>query len=213
MLAEAEAEEQMAGSRDASPSGEGRRLDDSSHNGSSSAFPAVQGHRVGDGGLAVLRNREIPQDQDLGNPSRMSEIHDDLPTYDQATTGADDDMLLDETVSMGPTSDIWNREPGWGWGNLAMEGIAGHNSSDVDAESTRGEGISRTSSLGDVSESFIHSEDVGDYQQRSMRESAPAPDVPAVSIEPANNDDDDLPVAELRADDNTGEMQFQREIN
>jgi ubiquitin carboxyl-terminal hydrolase 4/11/15 len=44
------------GSREPSPhSGEGRRLGDSSHNGSSSAFRAGQAHRVGDGGSAITK--------------------------------------------------------------------------------------------------------------------------------------------------------------
>jgi ubiquitin carboxyl-terminal hydrolase 4/11/15 len=48
---------QQQGSRDPSPqSGEGRRLGDSSHNGSSSAFRAGQAHRVGDGGSAITKS-------------------------------------------------------------------------------------------------------------------------------------------------------------
>lgn len=47
---------QQQGSRDPSPqSGEGRRLGDSSHNGSSSAFRVGQAHRVGDGGSAITK--------------------------------------------------------------------------------------------------------------------------------------------------------------
>ena len=49
-------EAQVPASREPSPqSGEGRRLGDSSHNGSSSAFAAGQTHRVGDGGPAVTK--------------------------------------------------------------------------------------------------------------------------------------------------------------
>jgi ubiquitin carboxyl-terminal hydrolase 4/11 len=70
-------------SRDASPSGEGPRLGDSSHNGSSSAFTATgQVRHVGDGGPAPM---QIPgayqEDESLGR----SNVQDDdvLPDYEE----------------------------------------------------------------------------------------------------------------------------------
>ena len=79
-------------SRDASPSGEGRRLGDSSHNGSSSAFAAGQTHRVGDGGPAITKTMKsrgltgVPPED--GGPLKSVEMtsneDDELPGYTPA---------------------------------------------------------------------------------------------------------------------------------
>jgi hypothetical protein len=71
-------------SRDGSPSGEGPRLGDSSHNGSSGAFTAAgQVRHVGDGGSAPM---QIPgayhADESLGR--RNGQDDDMLPGYDDA---------------------------------------------------------------------------------------------------------------------------------
>lgn len=60
-------------SRTSSPAGEGKRLDDSSRNGSSSAFIGVGAiHQLGDGGSAVA-----------GMTQRRTGVDDDLPGYSE----------------------------------------------------------------------------------------------------------------------------------
>lgn len=87
-------EAQQQGSRDPSPqSGEGRRLGDSSHNGSSSAFRAGQAHRVGDGGSAITRSvttrgttGALPEDGSPLNSVEQISNHDgELPGYGESS--------------------------------------------------------------------------------------------------------------------------------
>ena len=80
--------EAPAGSRDVSPmAGEGRRLGDSSHNGSSSAYQAGRVHLVGDGGSEHLSpNQDRLQGTQAGSLQKSIETtqqcHDeDLPAY------------------------------------------------------------------------------------------------------------------------------------
>jgi ubiquitin carboxyl-terminal hydrolase 4/11/15 len=206
LLVEADSELQP-GSRDASPSGEGQRLGDSSHNGSSSAYPVVQGHRVGDGGLSAVQN---PMDRGLTledeNHSRIQGMNEALPSYNEVI--GNEEMLLDEGVDVSRSTN-WTSQT---WGFDA--GLAGHANSDADImddnSSTRGEGASPPGHLSDFDEaddSMLYSEDVDDFGRRGMRESAPAPDIQAVHVGTPDDDDDDLPVQELHAGTD-GEMQF-----
>lgn len=65
--------ESQSASRNESPSGEGKRLDDSSLNGLSSAFTGVGAtHQLGDGGLAAV-----------GTAVRRTGVDDDLPSYSE----------------------------------------------------------------------------------------------------------------------------------
>lgn len=60
-------------SRTSSPAGEGKRLDDSSRNGSSSAFTGAEAiHQLGDGGLAAA-----------GTAQRRTGVDDELPCYSE----------------------------------------------------------------------------------------------------------------------------------
>ncbi|KIW35381.1 uncharacterized protein PV07_02079 [Cladophialophora immunda] len=96
-------------SRDSSPvTGEGRRLGDSSHNGSSSAFPVGHGHRVGvgPGGSApgegsrqtrgLLAGTESPPSLMLPTAASSGGEFEQPPGYDDAPAEAD----VDEGVSM-----------------------------------------------------------------------------------------------------------------
>jgi ubiquitin carboxyl-terminal hydrolase 4/11/15 len=117
-------------SRDASPSGEGPRLGDSSHNGSSSAFTAAgQVRHVGDGGSAPM---QIPGayhgDESLG---RLNVPDDDvLPGYEEAQfigpqqlgqshMDLDRDEAIDVSYQMhGHQTPPWDDIPGWGFNGL-----------------------------------------------------------------------------------------------
>jgi hypothetical protein len=81
--AEADSDE-PAGSREPSPvAGEGRRLGDSSHNGSSSAYPVGRAHLVGDGGSLHIPNqgpRHGPESLQRSIETQRNS-NDDLPTY------------------------------------------------------------------------------------------------------------------------------------
>ena len=81
-------------SREASPSGEGMRLDDSSRNGLSSAFPAAEAvHQAGDGGQ-TSEGGEGPE-EDAGYSSTR------LPSYGQATIKyTPEDMLAPTTEAL-----------------------------------------------------------------------------------------------------------------
>ena len=126
LLTEVESEE-ISNSREASPSGEGQRLGDSSHNGSSSAS-AGQAHHVGGGGLAVGQ-----QKQKMRGLSRHQEGEQESHSmyHELSSSGAqppdygdrDNDMLLqpehDEGIGMqyGPP----NSDQSW-----SFDGIANH---------------------------------------------------------------------------------------
>ncbi|PGH23956.1 hypothetical protein AJ80_02018 [Polytolypa hystricis UAMH7299] len=79
-----DSEESQPASRSDSPSGEGRRLDGSSRNGSSSAFPgAAAAHQAGDGGLRGgirLSETEADADSDLAL-DLDDDDNDKLPSY------------------------------------------------------------------------------------------------------------------------------------
>ena len=115
-------------SRDASPSGEGPRLGDSSHNGSSSAFTvAGQVRHVGDGGSVTMKMPGAYQeDESLGRPSVQDEA---LPGYEDSQfigplQPSHMDLDRDEgiDVSYPPMQDHytppWNDDPVWSFEGL-----------------------------------------------------------------------------------------------
>ena len=101
--------ESQTGSRATSPPGEGRRLDDSSRNGSSSAFPAAGAiHQAGGGGST-------------GGVQRTG-VDDDLPAYgppgpDEYVSNIESlETEDDEGIGMGQTEffgAFYHQEPTW----------------------------------------------------------------------------------------------------
>lgn len=97
-------------SRAASPSGEGRRLDDSSRTGSSSAFQGVgAAHQAGGGGLT-------------GTTHQRTGVDDDLPAYGRDPQGFET-MDLDEDEGIGGMGNVSlfrslsGRQPSWSFGD------------------------------------------------------------------------------------------------
>ena len=79
-------------SRASSPAGEGKRLDDSSRNGSSSAFTGVGAiHQLGDGGLAAA-----------GTAQRRTGVDDELPCYSENNI----DTLVHSTLESMEVDDV-----------------------------------------------------------------------------------------------------------
>ena len=120
------------GSRDGSPSGEGRRLGDSSHNGSSSAFTAAGlAHHVGDGGAASNQIRQRTPGAYPEDDFQVTRIENDnfgpddlLPSYEEQQQEHDsfigplrhDNMEVDEDEGVDMTTlQPWNDTPGWGF--------------------------------------------------------------------------------------------------
>ncbi len=107
---ETAASDSQPNSRAASPSGEGRRLDDFSRIGSSSAFQGVgAAHQAGGGGLT-------------GTTHQRTGVDDDLPAYGPNPQGFDTmDLDEDEGIGgMGPVSLSRNfpeRQPSWSFGD------------------------------------------------------------------------------------------------
>ncbi|RMD43389.1 hypothetical protein DV735_g1702, partial [Chaetothyriales sp. CBS 134920] len=238
LLVEADSEQQ-AESRETSPAGEDRRLGGSSHNGSSSAYPVDPAHPVGGGGLAKLPTnliRDLTPDDDL--PSQQSIENDGLlgphlPDYTEATSqhgplsppedealgGMDYDQQQDQAY--GPLIGPLGGEQSWGWGNINRP----HNNSEVDDDvfgPDRNSSNSSTKAAGSrgssVNESMVDlDEDTAQFSDeigpRNLRESAPPPPGDAyetVPLDPMIEDDDnDLPVVELRPD-GAGDMHFRQ---
>lgn len=225
-------------SRDASPSGEGPRLGDSSHNGSSSAFTAAgQVRHVGDGGSALM---QIPgayhEDESLGRPNVPDD--DILPGYEenpfigpqqleQSHMDLDRDEAIDVSYQMhGHQTPPWEDVPGWAFSGLGSGRAAPSQMMAVppgsldfnqdadgdedlfengDGASTKVEGGDGSSAgnISDVDERMKSVDEpsesaVSPLIRRSERESAPPPHM----IE-GDEDEDDLPVVELRVDDDT----------
>ncbi len=158
MLAQAvEADsEEPAGSRDPSPvAGEGRRLDDSSHIGSSSAYPVDRAHLVGDGGSAH-HNQSQGQLRGTRPESLLRSIEtiqqsndeEELPAYAEhelsggqmqpASKNCSSPAIPDEAVDMeyddgASYQQQWGmiREPSWGFNHLSNQS-APHPNSDVE---------------------------------------------------------------------------------
>ncbi|KAK6381946.1 hypothetical protein LTS17_003831 [Exophiala oligosperma] len=203
---DAEADSEMPEtSRDSSPvTGEGRRLGDSSHSGLSSAFAAGQAHHVGVGGSAM---DEDNQDQDLlaGNASQPRMIGpvlpgDELPGYPE-----------DEGVSM----EYPYAQPSWSFDRIGQtqapapseDGMFGDKGSSNDSTRVEGDPGSPASSLPALDEGPIFSEAINgeDVSSRTTRESAPPPGISGVMDD---DDEDDLPVQELRANPDNDELTF-----
>ena len=153
--AEADSEEQ-AGSRDPSPvAGEGRRLGDSSHNGSSSAYQVDRAHLVGDGGSAH-HNQSLGQLQGTRPGSLLKSIEttqqsnddEELPAYAEYELSSGQmgpmpkDSLSpptpDEAVDMDYDAETsyqqqWGmiKEPTWSFQDVPIQS-AQHPNSDVD---------------------------------------------------------------------------------
>ena len=119
-------------SRDASPSGEGPRLGDSSHNGSSGAFTAAgQVRHVGDGGSAPM---QIPgayqEDENLERSNGQVDDNDILPGYEDTQMigpqqlqpsgmDVDRDEAIDVSYPMpGHQTSPWDYVPAWGFNAL-----------------------------------------------------------------------------------------------
>jgi ubiquitin carboxyl-terminal hydrolase 4/11/15 len=226
-------------SRDASPSGEGPRLGDSSHNGSSSAFTtADQVRHVGDGGSAPM---QIPGayhvDESLGRPN----VQDDevLPGYEETQfigpqqlqpshMDLDRDEAIDVSYPMhGHQTPPWEDVPGWGFHELGSGRAAPSQmiavppgsvdfNQDADADedlfenadgaSTKVEGGDGSSAgnISDIDERMKSLDEpdvsaVSPLIRRNERESAPPPHM----IE-GDDEEDELPVVELRVDDEPG---------
>ncbi len=220
-------------SRDASPSGEGRRLDDSSHNGSSSAFTAAgQARHVGDGGSAPIR---IPGAYHGGESlERLNDPNEDedhvLPGYEASQMHAHQGMDLDADEGVGDMYAIqgpappWGDDPSWSFEalgsgkNVSTQQMAcppgsldfsnGHEE-DLFAEdgaSTKAEG-GVGSSTGNLSDA---DDRMGDFE-----EAAASPlitrgmreSAPPPLVQAGDEEDEDLPVVELHVppeDEHTG---------
>lgn len=218
ILREADSDD-IGGSRSGSPSGEGQRLGDSSHNGWSSASVG-QAHRVGDGGSANQQKmREIHQDQEegglsiyRGHPSSSSEAP---PSYEET------EMLLgnsNENKSMV----LQGSEPPWviqDWSFVGGNHIGAPPSSNVDehdfarsgsrtsdtsaanASSTGGQqGGSDAGNMSDIVDDIAHSfEEPQQPDLRATRESAPPPEI-HIPLPTGDEDDDEIEVQDLRID-------------
>lgn len=237
---EADSENPQA-SREPSPvTGEGQRLDDSSHNGSSSAFKAGQGHRVGAGGSAMEEENPSrgPQAETASLPRLIGpSINDELPSYSEHVSHNDahgmniddGDEGVDMTYGPSPAHQLpWGSGGDWSFDQIntrsrmaapSEDGMFGDNRSSNDSTRVEGNIGSPNHSLlamddGDEVDNPIYSEPVinEDYGNRSMRESAPPPEIPGMS-NMSNDEEDDLPVMELTADpaEPSGELKFRPE--
>ena len=217
-------------SRDASPSGEGRRLVDSSHNGSSSAFTAAgQVRHVGDGGSAPIR---IPgayqEDESLERPIDQIDEDEDhvLPGYEASQMQAHQGMEIDADEGVGDMytmhgpSPPWGDDPSWSFEalgsgkNVSTQQMACppgsldfNNDNDEglfteDGASTKAEGGvgSSTGNLSDADERMCDFEDSAASPLISRTMRESAPP-PLVQTE---DDDEELPVVELRMPEDEG---------
>ena len=215
-------------SREPSPvTGEGRRLGDSSHNGSSSAFTAGQGHRVGAVGSAM--EEENPSHDLLVETASLPRligpaVNDELPSYSEHEARGMNQDDGDEGIDMSYGTVPW-AGGNWSFDQIntrsrmvapSEDGMFGDNRSSNDSTRVEGNIESPNHSLlamDDVDEvdNPIYSEPVTneDYDNRSLRESAPPPEIPGMP-NISNDDEDDLPVMELTADP-SGELKFRSE--
>lgn len=190
-------------SREPSPSGagEGRRLGDSSRSGLSGLSAAGPVHQAGVGGLASLTPSQEASVDDA-NPSMSMSMKTSDPVFDEG---------IGNDVVEGPPA--WSEAPGWGF-DLINSGPPNNSDNDEvfgsgSQDSTRVEGgiASRRDSFDDepmFSDHITAADD--DTRMRGVRESAPPPDVQVTTtpIE-ADDEDDELPVTELRPGDD-GDM-------
>ncbi|PGH15185.1 hypothetical protein AJ79_02550 [Helicocarpus griseus UAMH5409] len=195
-----------------SPSGEGRRLGGSSRNGSSSALTGAGAtHQAGDGGL---RGGIQAKDND-----------DDLPEYSEHAHGYGaqypigdmdlEDEGYDDSIGTGIN---FSNHPSWSFDRAALlsapansdYGDDGDEDADDDAsnKAVGGGDVSDTDSglapLTDFQEGDRDQEHNGDYSSRMDFDDADADSMPLQKIpQPADtaDDDDDMPVVELRVPD------------
>lgn len=228
---EALPQQHQQGSRDPSPvSGEGRRLGDSSHIGSSSASGAGQVHLVGDGGLGMQQRLTRDRTREEESPPKLTVTEAatsddaDLPGYTTDPPPYDDQsMNVDEGLDLsfpaqGPPLP-WEHST-WGFGNIGSQRMAAPSENemfgdrDSSNDSTRVEGdlASSPHSLagddGDPLNDPMYSEALShdDYGRRSLRESAPAPEMPGLINELVDEDEDeDVDVGDDEADDDDDE--------
>ena len=101
--------ESQTGSRATSPAGEGRRLDDSSRNGSSSAFPVAGAiHQAGGGGsTGGVQRTGVDDDLPAYGPPGPDEYVSTLETLE---TEEDEGIGMEQTESYGA---FYYREPTW----------------------------------------------------------------------------------------------------
>jgi ubiquitin carboxyl-terminal hydrolase 4/11 len=200
---EDKADSEAALSREPSPSatGEGRRLGDSSRSGLSGPSGAGPVHQAGVGGLgSPIRSHEASADDE----SRLMPMS--MQTSDPVDEG------IGEELTGGP--DGWGglSRPGWGF-DLLQSSQPNNSDNDNDEmdggsqDSTRVEGgiASRRGSLDEADAPMfsdsIHMADE-DTRMRGVRESAPPPDIQVTTTPIGEDDDDDeLPVAELVPDE------------
>ena len=204
----------------ASGSGEGQRLGDSSHNGSSSAYQVGQAHLVGDGGEDTVASRDQSLEMTAGGARRSIEANQQMNDRDDDLPPPYGEVLPDEGVSMDYDTDantqpVWEVDPGWGWDHLEKTGGGGGIMRMVPPNSENRFGDKEETGSNDstrVEGSDVEVDDAPVWSDgvsaRGMRESAPPPqqvDTEMVSIpiirteEVDDEDDEELPVAELHA--------------
>lgn len=186
-------------SRDPSPgAGEGRRLDDSSRNGLSGLGAVGAVHQSGVGGLASRSHDLSAEDETQQTLITTSEV-------------ADEGYHEGDESQYGPT---WGNHPGWGFELLNSQGQQPHNS-DNDEEmfgDTASQDSTRVAGGGSAAAEddepmfsdapIIGPDEESESRLRSIRESAPPPDLvinPPMYGE--DDDDEELPVAELHPGD------------
>ena len=159
-------------SRDSSPvTGEGRRLGDSSHNGSSSALQVGHGHRVGagPGGSAdeesrqtrgLLAGTESPPRLMQGPAANSGGEDDPPPGYDDATM--DNDSAVADVDTGANINANWTQE--WSFNNLSQgrapanseDGMFGDRGSSNDSTRVEGGEASPNLAYGTDDEGSIH---------------------------------------------------------
>ncbi|ETN39723.1 uncharacterized protein HMPREF1541_05949 [Cyphellophora europaea CBS 101466] len=201
----------MANSRDPSPgAGEGRRLGDSSHNGSSGPGAVGAAHQSGVGGLEM-------GNQNRGLQAGMTEEDETQETT--ITTNELEDEGLGEDVPPYGSDLVWTETPGWGFDILNATNEPGQQPNNSDNDEMFGDADAGSNSSTRVAGagSEVADEDLPmfsddmeqDTRMRGIRESAPPPGTEDVVVDTgvgeADDEDDELPVTELRAGDD-GEL-------
>jgi len=218
ILSQADSDEQN-NSRDASPSGEGKRVGGFSHNGSSSA--SGQPHHVGGGGVVNSQQKvkDLSQDQEQEEEGHViyhgphypeQQLGTDLSSSDALPSYGDsnNDMLLSNDVD--EAIDMDDQHPPWvtAGGNWGFQNPNAPQNSDV-ASSTGGLGGSTRAPSEGGDDMFADDENEPILRQ-TERESAPPPET--ASVQPQNvieipfvplatEDDECYEVQDLRIDE------------
>ncbi|KAL1884440.1 hypothetical protein Plec18167_002028 [Paecilomyces lecythidis] len=214
---EATDSDSQSDSRAPSPSGEGRRLGGSSRNGSSSALAGVgAAHQAGDGGLqAVTQVRSVEADDDDDMPPEYS---DGLPSGEQSLEHANrlEGMDLEDEYfggEMRPNPLRFPTEPLWSFDRASdahgpSQMTAAPPGSYFDGEDEDlfdDDASNKAVGGGDLSDSDVRLAALGDnsegqgapYTDMSFEDSSIQNIPPPLDAD----DNDDLPVVELRVDD------------